>query len=261
MIRGRWPHRFSTACDFDDDAFPSTRVLDWSRCMRAFALLLLASGCGLISSEDASYDLDLPDKTFSVDTAKWMVDEDHAHALLQTSCASAPSVCSSAATQACGAACTGACSSTTHTCELSLAVSLYQTIDLVKDAPALQQVDASSHALLSVTVDDVTYAMSANTLDIATPPLTIYVAPSSVVDPSDPQARAVGTIAAIPAMDRASGSLQFVDGGKDALTEAMSSFKSPFNILVGATLMITASDPLPTGKLDAIVHVRAHAGL
>jgi len=230
--------------------------------MRSLAwLVLFASGCGLISSDATSYDLDLPDKTFSVDTAKWMVDEDRAHALLGMSCASTPAVCSAAATQACGPACSGACSSTTHTCELSLAVALYQTVDLEKDAPALQQVDATSHALLSVTVDDVTYAVTDSSLDVPTPPLTIYVAPSNVVDPADPQARAVGTIAAIPAMERASGSLQFVDGGKDALTEAMSSFKSPFNILVGATLMITANDPLPTGKADAIVQVRAHAGL
>lgn len=229
--------------------------------MRCLALLILASGCGLISSDATSYDLDLPDKTFSVDTAKWMVDEDHAHALLQTSCAASPMVCSSAATQACGPSCSGACSSTTHTCELSLAVALYQTIDLTKDAPALQQVDASSHALLSVTVDDVSYEITANTLDVATPPLTIYVAPGSIVDPAD--ATPVGTVAAIPAMAETSSaqSVIFVDGGKDALTEAMSSFKSPFNILVGATIMITAQDPLPTGKLDAIVHVRAHAGL
>ena len=225
------------------------------------ALLVCASGCGLISSDATTYDLDLPAKSFSVDANGWMVDADHAHTLLQTSCAAAPAVCGAAAMQACGKDCTGTCDASTHTCDLSLGVSLYQAVDLVAEVPALAQIDVSS--VLSVTIDDVAYEVTANTLDIATPPLTIYVAPSSVMSPSDPAAKPIGTVASVPSMTKTTSAqtVVFVDGGKAALSAAMSSYKTPFNILVGATVTVTAEDQVPTGRLDAVVHIKAHAGL
>ena len=41
----------------------------------------------------------------------------------------------------------------------------------------------------------------------------------------------------------------------------MSTYKNPFNIIVGSDLRIEAGDPVPTGKLDAVVQIKAHAGL
>jgi hypothetical protein len=41
----------------------------------------------------------------------------------------------------------------------------------------------------------------------------------------------------------------------------MSTFKTPFNILVGSSLLVTAGQPVPMGKLDAVVHIKGHAGL
>jgi hypothetical protein len=41
----------------------------------------------------------------------------------------------------------------------------------------------------------------------------------------------------------------------------MSSFKTPFNVLLGASIVVTASQAVPTGKLDAVVHIKGHAGL
>ena len=34
---------------------------------------------------------------------------------------------------------------------------------------------------------------------------------------------------------------------------------NPFNVIVGSQLVLQEGDPVPTGKLDAIVHIVAHA--
>ena len=49
--------------------------------------------------------------------------------------------------------------------------------------------------------------------------------------------------------------------GKADLVNIMSTFKTPFNVLVGSTLVVTMGTPVPAGKLDAVVHIKAHAGL
>jgi hypothetical protein len=41
----------------------------------------------------------------------------------------------------------------------------------------------------------------------------------------------------------------------------MSTYKNPFNVIVGAKLTIKDGDPVPTGKLDAVVKITGHAGL
>jgi hypothetical protein len=41
----------------------------------------------------------------------------------------------------------------------------------------------------------------------------------------------------------------------------MSTYKNPFNVIVGSTLVISAGDMVPTGKLDAVIQIKAHAGL
>ena len=43
------------------------------------------------------------------------------------------------------------------------------------------------------------YEVTSNTLNVETPPMTVYVAPMSVMDPEDPMAKLIGTIDAVPA--------------------------------------------------------------
>ena len=229
--------------------------------LKLLAAIVLTSGCGLISSDVTNFDLTLPDKAFTIDSASWMVDGAKAQPFLATSCASTPTVCGSAAMQACGKGCSGTCDASTHTCDLSLDVGLYQMIDLVKEKPELQQIN--DQPVIKVQIDSVTYEITGNTLNVATPPMTIYVAPSSVMDPKDPSAKAIGTIAAVPAMTKTTAPQQiaYTDSGKAELINIMSTFKSPFNIIVGATLTLKSGDPVPMGKLDAVVHIKAHAGI
>jgi hypothetical protein len=84
----------------------------------------------------------------------------------------------------------------------------------------------------------------------------------SVMDPDDPDARLVGTIAPVAAGATVPmGELAFTADGKQALVDIMSTYKNPFNIIVGATIRVESGDMVPTGRLDAVVQITAHAGL
>jgi hypothetical protein len=218
------------------------------------------SGCGLISSDVTDFDLTLPDKNFSIDTASWGVSDAEAQQFLSTSCASSPSVCSSAAQQACPMDCSGTCNTSTQTCDLSLDVSLHQGVDLKNEAMELSSIN--DQPVIKVTVDNVTWQVTNNTLNVPTPLMTVYVAPATVMDPNDAQAKAIGTIDPVDAgMATDVKALTFTQTGKADLAATMGSYKTPFNVIVGSALLVHEGEPVPTGKLDAIVHIDAHAGL
>jgi hypothetical protein len=225
------------------------------------AAIIVASGCGLISSDVTNFDLTLPDKKFSIDAASWDVAEADVAALLATSCADSPNVCSSAARQACRTGCSGVCNASTQTCDLALDVNIYQTIDLVNEAPELKALN--DEPVVKVTIDSVTWQITSNTLSVDTPVMTVFVAPASVMDPNDAQTKVIGTIDPIAAgtVTEAPQELTFTATGRADLIAMMSTFKTPFNVLVGSTLLVTQGDTIPTGKLDAVVKIRAHAGL
>ena len=53
----------------------------------------------------------------------------------------------------------------------------------------------------------------------------------------------------------------FTPTGKADLVATMNTFKTPFNVLVGSTLFVRAGQPVPMGKLDAVIRIKGHAGL
>jgi len=221
----------------------------------------LVGGCGLVSSDVTNFDLTLPDKSFTIDTASWEIDATQAEMLLATSCSNSPSVCNSVAQTACEMDCAGSCNATSQTCDLELRVGLYRPIDLVMERPELKSIN--DEPVIKVTLDSVTYDVTTNTLNVDTPELTLYVAPMSVMEPTDPQAKAIGTIEAAAA-GMTTGTAQqiaFTANGKAELVGMMNNFKTPFNVIVGSTLLVQAGQPVPAGKLDAVVHIKAHAGL
>jgi hypothetical protein len=128
------------------------------------------------------------------------------------------------------------------------------------EKPELQSINDKS--VIDVTIDDLTYVVEANTLNVPTPEMKIYVAPVTVMDPKDPMAKQIGTIPAVEAgMTTPSAKMMFTAMGRENLTATMGNFKTPFNIIVGSTLTMSSGMPVPTGRLDATIKVRAHAGL
>jgi hypothetical protein len=223
----------------------------------AFGAALPLAGCGLISSDVTDVEIKLPDKNFTINTGGWKVSQDNADRFLSQSCSSQPSVCSQV-DQVCPMGCTGSCN--TKTCDLSLDISLAQPVNLLAEQPDLKTF--SNQSVIKVGVDSVTYEVKTNTLNVATPELTVYVAPMSVIT-ADDQATAIGTIPPIPAgqTTTAPQSIVFTAAGRDRLVNVMSAFKTPFNVLVGSSILLTAGQVVPTGQLDAVVHITGHAGL
>ena len=224
-------------------------------------LLLAASSvsCGLISSDVADFDLTLPDKSFSIDTSSWQVDQTQADILLGTSCRDSPNICGTVAANVCDMSCSATCAAS-QKCELQLDVSLYKTIDLVTEKPELKSIN--DQPVIKVTIDAVTYEVTSNTLNVPTPELKMYVAPISVMDPKSPDAIEIGTIASVPAgATLAATPVMFNEMGKARLVGIMSTYKTPFNVIVGSSLTVTQGQRVPQGKLDAVIKIRAHAGL
>lgn len=223
----------------------------------AAALGVAATGCGLIDPDITDFDLSVPDKTFSVDTAQWELTSDSTMPAIE--CGNNPGVCSAGISQACGAEfCFGSCDGTN--CQALVAVSLFTQINLFDEKPELQTID--NQPLVSVTVNRVAYDVTENTLSIATPELTVYVAPGSTVTTGDPTARAIGTVAPIPAGTQLTDAeVNLTPEGRDTLRQFMKDYKTPFNILVGTNVTIRAGDPIPAGKLTVVVRVAASAGI
>jgi hypothetical protein len=219
------------------------------------------AGCGLISTDVTNFDLTLPDKEFTVDAGRWEVSQADADQVRMTSCAMAPDACNSAITAVCPMGCSGACNATSSTCDLSLDISLSQSINLVMEKPELQSL--SNESIIKVTIDSVTYSVARNSLNVDTPELTVYVAPTSVVSSQHALAKPIGTIASVLAMQTTASPqpLVFTPTGRAELVSIMSSFKTPFNVLLGASIVVRAGDPVPMGKLDAVVSIKGHAGL
>jgi hypothetical protein len=221
--------------------------------------MLALTGCGLISSDVTNFDLTLKPKSFTLDTSSWQITQQQADTFLSTPCqaGSMQNVCTSAAAQACAMGCTGRCGAS-NTCELDLDVGVYKMVDLGMEQPELNTLN--NEPLIKVTIDSLQYEVTSNTLNVATPPMTLYVAPMSIMDPKDPMAKAVGTVDPVPAMTTvALRDITYATDGKQALVDIMGNYKNPFNVIVGATLTLKQGDMVPSGKLDAQVDIKAHA--
>jgi hypothetical protein len=225
----------------------------------AFLAGTLSTGCGLVDPDITNFDLQLQDKMFTVDTQQWElqgVDQ-----LTSLDCSAAPGSCAVAADQACTEGqCFGRCSTETQTCELQVIVTLWQMVDTDAENPELEAV--ADQPVVDVTIDSIAYEVITNTLNVETPTFTIYAAPSTIMSPGDPEARAVGTIAPVqPATLVPETDVVITEDGRDVLADFMGDYMNPFNIIVGAEVIVGMGDAVPSGELSAVVRVRAHAGL
>ncbi|HVV82025.1 MAG TPA: hypothetical protein VHE35_03055 [Kofleriaceae bacterium] len=231
-----------------------------------FAKLLLATalaaplvGCGLIDADVTQFDLGLPDKQFTVDAGNWGLSNPEQY--LSQQCTTSPDPCAQAAMQACRPGqCVGMCNPGSHTCDLTLFVSLYQGIDLVTEKPELQSIN--DEPIIDVTIDSIDYQVTANTLNVPTPEMGVWAAPATVMVPGDPGSKRVGTVPSVPAgATLPTTSMVFDPSGKDNLKSFMGSYKTPFNIVVGSGMTLHQNSPVPQGAMTVKVSIAAHAGL
>ena len=215
-----------------------------------------SGGCGLVNSGGTTYDLTLPDHTFTIDADAQGFG--NIGSVIGLPCNPPAGVCEVAAAEACPSGqCSSTCDGTGH-CAIAAPLELFARIDVAADRPELMDVD--SHDSLSVTIDELSYQITENTLNFATPSLNIAVAPSTVMSEKDPAATSVATIGPIAAgtIERPTN-IPTTTSGVGSLEHYLANFETPFNVIVGGDLVVTSSNDAPSGRLVTVIHVVAHA--
>jgi hypothetical protein len=221
--------------------------------IRLFGLATLGAlaACGLLSNDITLVRLHLPAKSFSIDTADWRLPPSSTVPMVPCS-AGCGSLCT-------GGACTGTCNQASGNCEADVPVSLKNDYNLAAEAPDYQTF--ASLNVVSVTVDDIYFDISSNTLNVDTPELEVVMGPPTVNSPDDPAAELVGTIPAVRAGQTGRVDLVFAPNGQAVLKKYMDNFKTPFRVLVGGDVTVTGGQQTPAGKLVGAVQADAHASL
>ena len=211
----------------------------------AIAALALA-GCGLISTDITRLTFDLPTETYTFDTAQWNIP-----AALQgmsfpgIPCTTDNDCCTLGS--AAGLDCTMtklAC--TSGSCSASLPESQATPINLSTDVkPSLSQYTS----LVSITISSIKYTVVSNTLNVAVPPLSIYLAPQGVTDPTDSRAQLFGTVPSIAAGSTPTGNVQLVSNAGAIFQTFTGNLATPFEIITAATVVIGAGTPVPSGAI------------
>jgi len=214
-----------------------------------------ALSCGLIDPDVTEFALNLPEKEFAVDTADWNLKVTGTMPTI----ACPPADCAAAVETICEA---GSCSAA---CDPGMAraagvsVSVFQMFHPVTEAAWVKQVEGQP--LIEVEVEAIAFNIDENTLNVPSPPLTIYLAPQGISDPLGGSAVAIGTLSSVSPGFVGEVGLTLTDSGKQAMADFLGDYMTPFNVIVGGDVTISAGDPVPTGRLAGVVKVTAHTSL
>jgi hypothetical protein len=234
------------------------RSLAWLALVVTFGTI--GAGCGLFDPDITNFDLFIKDKDFTIDTDQWELNG--VDAFTSTDC-SVNDVCAVAVEQSGVCApgqCFGSCNTQTDTCQLQVVMQLWQGVDMSADNPEINTV--ANEPVVSVTIDSIAYQVISNTMNVETPMFTVYAAPSTTMSTGDPEAQAVGVIPPVPPATLIPETDIIIEpSGQDILASKMGDYMTPFNIIVGSSIMIRQGDSVPQGMLAAVIRVRAHAGL
>jgi hypothetical protein len=154
-------------------------------------------------------------------------------------------------------------------CTIHYTLTQHITLDLSKLATFPSAV-ASSPVINLVTLNTVKYWGGAdNKVNVATPPLGIFIGSQTAMSPTDPGVQQLGTIPTIPAnsepnatSDCSSGpatsqsnacQLQLTSAGQSLFQTLAKDFQTPFNIILSADLTVGGGSPFPQGTLDLFV--------
>ena len=120
----------------------------------AFAALS-ASSCGLIDPDVTDFNLKLPEKSFNVDTADWMLTVTEA-SMPTIDCSATD--CTAAADMFCAEDhCTADCDASSH-CQAHVDVSVFQPFDLANESPELAEI--SYKPIAKVTVESIAFKIN-----------------------------------------------------------------------------------------------------
>jgi hypothetical protein len=217
--------------------------------------LLTGAGCGALIPPDLDdQPLSFPEREFRLDADELGL-TDSAAVMPTIACGQ----CSAELDSFCSSDnCIALCDSATSACRADVLVALSQTYDLREDGQGFAALDGLG---AQIVIDDVTFDVVTNTLNVPTPEIALYLAPITVVDIADSRAKLVGTVSPVSPGDRGRRSISFATDGRAHLQDVLEDYLTPFNLLVVARVSVRAGEVLPAGMLVGKVRVLAHADL
>lgn len=232
-----------------------------------FLLVVAVGGCGLVKSNALSYDyaFDPPQQFMeklgdanTMATVPTMACDPNA----------SPDPCAALQSSVPMGAAVMECEAASSTCVAVADVRLLYPIDLSMQnlpGPVVQ------YGADSVSIEKVAYWVMTNTVNVALPPIDLYVAPAAAKDENDSRAVQIGSVASLPAKSTACADarddkgdpaaptgatvcdVKLTPAGELALSGFVKDYKTPFQLIAHAKLVAHAGDPLPTGTLNFFV--------
>jgi hypothetical protein len=221
---------------------------------RYLVLTTLAAACGLVNSDITTIKFALPERTYSFDTAQagWHLPS----ATLPTIPCTDANVCTTLAASAGIDSGAVICDAASGSCGVTATVETPpQTVNLKMEVPALSGMNSQS--LADVTVSQIKYDITRNTLNVALPAVELFVAPAGVTSASDPQAKKFGTVPPTAAHTTlVGGSVTLDSGGQQAFVGFAHNFGTPFVFLARTVVVVAGGTPIPMGAVDIAIRAQ-----
>lgn len=154
-------------------------------------------------------------------------------------------------------------------CGARLPFELMTRTDLANEVPELKT--AGSYNFTTVRLDYIRMRVVENTFSASTPPVDLFVGPetsatlhvpSSEPPTLSPGVEKVGRVASIPAgVSGHTEDVALVSGGSAAITNFCRTPEVPFHMFVYSEILVAGGDPIPQGRLVLEVDSAATVGL
>ena len=225
-------------------------------------LLMLGLGCGLISSDITKVSFDLPPRSYRFDTqqAGWNSASTSTFSSVPAIPCGADPDCCPAQISLLGLDCSSiVCDQSNGTCAFALTVETPPTtIDLKAEVPSISSI--SSQSIIDITVSQITYDVTENSLNVDLPPVDLFVADNGATSTLDPSAVRFGTVPVIvKGTTLTAGKVTLAASAKDAFNKIGHHLGTPFVFLSRARVLVPGGTPIPMGALSLTVRGRLSA--
>lgn len=230
----------------------------------ALGLAVFCGGCNLVAATGLQTD-------YSFDALKYVSpqfgDTGSSATMPNVDCTPTADICAESAAGVPNNNITLVCDPTLKKCVARAELRVSETVDISKQMETSFPAQAIQFGVQLVEVKRVTYWIEKNTLDVATPFIEIYVAPTAAHDETDPKAALLATVASVPAASYACAdpvytpgdtkaaqgvpvcSAPLTDAGKNALSAFVKDYKTPFQVIAHAVSVAKPGDKVPAGAI------------
>jgi hypothetical protein len=233
----------------------------WNAVVAGGMALLVAGGCGLVSSDVTKVSFDLPARSYRFDTAQagWKTSTATSFATIPSIACAADTDCCPPAVMALGIDCSLiVCDGTSSTCAFTVTVEAPpQKIDLKQSVPP----SLSSQSVIDITVSQITYDVTENSMNVDLPPVQLFIANDSATSTDDPSAVLFGTVPATPKGTTSTGrKVTLEQGAADAaFINIGHHLDTPFTFLARSRVVVPGGTPIPMGALGLTIKGRLAA--